>query len=60
MKKIVWYVSGGGIAQAGPYTSQVEAYNSMRLTKDAREKQTKAGVFPFPLDIVVWPEEVNE
>lgn len=52
--KIVWYAAGGGIAKTGPYSSQIEAYSSLRLIKELVGKQRG---FPFPKDIVVWPEE---
>ena len=55
--KEYWYAAGGGIALSGPYASQREAYEAMRLTVRAREEQhCSAGVdMPYPRDIVVWP-----
>lgn len=72
-KKIVWFAKGGGIAKCGPFDSQIEATNAMRLVK--RESKTRIGhdfrkgraeVFlvaepaqraEFPTDVFVWPEE---
>jgi hypothetical protein len=54
-KKIVWFAKGGGIAKCGPFASQLEAFDVMRLTKYARGFSS----FPFPPDIVVWPEEAS-
>lgn len=47
-----WFARGGGIARTGPYATQVEAYDSMRLASPPT-------AFPFPLDVVVWPEMVE-
>ena len=46
--KIVWFARGGGIVKMGPFKSQVEATNALRLAKD-RDR--------FPEDAFVWPEE---
>lgn len=56
--KVKWYASGGGIARWGPFDTQMEAYQKMRLTQDARERQrlAKGPDMPYPKDIVVWPE----
>lgn len=53
-----WYASGASIAQAGPFPTQRAAYDAMRLTDDARERQrrTHGTCSPFPHDLVVWPE----
>lgn len=45
--KIEWYARGGGIAKCGPFKSQVEAVDAMRLAD-------RYGTFPN--DIFVWPE----
>ena len=74
-KKIIkWFAKGGGIARCGPYDTQVQAINAMRLVK--RPAQTRiASDFTkghakvwlvrdeqrkeFPDDVFVWPEEVR-
>lgn len=71
-KKIVWFARGGGIKQCGPFETQVDATNAMRLIEETdsdyaryfaccrdpldARPQLKGG---FPADIFVWPEEVN-
>jgi hypothetical protein len=50
-KKIVWFARGGDIARCGPYESQIEAVNVMRLVKKPGQNQE------FPPDVFVWPEE---
>lgn len=73
-RKIVWFAKGGGIAKCGPFDTQIEATNAMRLVK--REARTRiVGNFlkglaevklvheleqrgEFPDDVFVWPEEV--
>lgn len=73
-KKIVWFAKGGGIAKCGPFKSQIEATNAMRLVKnEARTRIAydfrKGGASvalvheleqhaEFPPDVFVWPEEV--
>lgn len=65
-KKIVWYARGGGIAKMGPYKSQIQATNALRLAKPTKLNTarilmgyTKAESNDlFPLDAFVWPEEV--
>lgn len=59
--KTVWFSSGGGFAQRGPYATQQEAYENMRLTAAEREKQRqKHGTLsPYPFDILVWPEYIT-
>ena len=51
-KRVVWFVSAGGVAKSGPYASQVEAYNAVRL----RVPQDGC---PVPQDTVTWCEEVE-
>jgi hypothetical protein len=62
MKKIKWFASGGHIALAGPYDSQMAAYKAFILDKDVQEKQRKehGACCPYPYNIIVWPEEVKE
>jgi len=50
-KKIVWWARGGGIAKCGPFDSQIEAVDAMRLKKKPGQTQE------FPPDVFVWPEE---
>ena len=50
-KKIVWFARGGDIARCGPYESQIEAVDAMRLKKKPGQNQE------FPSDVFVWPEE---
>lgn len=67
-KKIVWFARGGGIAKAGPFDTQIDAVNSMRLTEETQE-QYKKSLWShtrdrlrggFPDDVFVWPEEIDE
>lgn len=51
--KIVWFARGGGIAKMGPFKSQVEATNALRLRADPSSRETRL----FPDDAFVWPEE---
>lgn len=53
--KIVWYARGGAIAKCGPFTSQVEATNAMRLGKSESFNAAQL----FPPNTFVWPEEVE-
>jgi hypothetical protein len=73
-RKVEWFAKGGGIARCGPFKTQVEAVNAMRLVK--REATTRIGgdfrkgraelalvytpaqTAEFPADIFVWPEEL--
>jgi len=45
-KRVEWFACGGGILQCGPFSSQIEAVQHMRLIDDC-----------FPRDVFVWPEE---
>lgn len=45
--EIVWFARGGHVKKMGPYRSQTEATNALRLAGD-RES--------FPADAFVWPE----
>ena len=56
-QRIVWYAKGGGISMCGPFKTQIEAVNSMRLAEDIKERS--GSVFPFPPDVFVWPEVVR-
>lgn len=68
---IKWFACGGGIAEAGPFDSQVEAWEAMRLappTLPYRERMAsiakgKAPRLPaarkHPPDTQVWPERVK-
>lgn len=74
-KRVLWFARGGGIARCGPFDTQIDAVNAMRLVK--REARTRiAGDFrkgradvalvhepeqcaEFPSDVFVWPEEVE-
>lgn len=75
-KKIVWFAKGGGIAKCGPFDTQIEATNAMRLVKreartrivyDFRKGGARVGLVQeplqrceFPDDVFVWPEEAQE
>ena len=50
-ERLVWFARGGGIKQCGPFDSQLEAVNAMRLAKDPDS---------FPEDIFVWPAVEKE
>ncbi len=60
-KKIVWFAKAGEIARCGPFESQLKAFNAMRLAHDSSARSAGSfhmlNGFPFPSDIVVWPEE---
>ena len=59
MRKIVWFAKGGGIAKCGPFETQIEATNAMRLAK----RPNNQGLWSrelFPNDIFVWPEYLEE
>lgn len=71
-KQIVWFARGGGIAKCGPFASQIDAVNAMRLVKtepktriaadlrrgraDLRLEHRPAQRHEFPADVFVWPE----
>ncbi len=55
-RKIVWFASGGNIAKCGPFRSQIEATNAMRLAPGAKRTETEL----FPEDVFVWPEYEDE
>jgi hypothetical protein len=72
--KIVWFARGGGIAKCGPFKSQIEATNAMRLVKreasthiahNCRKGEVVVGLIhepeqraEFPDNTFVWPEEL--
>jgi len=74
-KKIVYFARGGGIAKCGPFKSQIEAVDAMRLVKkeaktriahDLRKGRMAVGLVhepaqreEFPPNMFVWPEEVK-
>ena len=74
-KKIQWFARGLDIAKCGPFKSQIEATNAMRLVKkpartriagDCRKGGVKLWVVEepaqndeFPQNMFVWPEEVS-
>lgn len=49
--RVDWFSQGGGV-KSGPYKSQVEAWNALRLTEEEAGKHKRE----FPPDAVVWPE----
>ena len=51
-RKIVWFARGGDIAKCGPFKSQLEATNAMRLATIAGRARTEL----FPDNVFVWPE----
>ena len=51
-KRIVWFARAGDIARCGPFDSQVEAVNALRLHK------TKGSLHEFLPNMFVWPEEL--
>jgi hypothetical protein len=71
--RIKWFARGGGIAKCGPFKSQIEATEAMRLVKyeaqtriayDFRKGGAKvwlehipAQLAEFSPDVFVWPEE---
>lgn len=56
MREIQWFASGGGIAKCGPYKTQVEAYEAMRLAPNAKREYDSQ---IFVSGVVVWPEYVK-
>lgn len=50
--KIVWFARGGDIAKCGPFSTQIEATNAMRLVKNSKNNDI------FPDNVFVWPEEI--
>ena len=52
-KKIVWYASGGGVKETGPFDSQVKAWEAM--TYSFRPHPSRI----HPADTNVWPVEVD-
>jgi hypothetical protein len=64
--KLQWFARGGGIAKCGPFASQVEATDAMRMVTEsdrdyARFASQHGPVRPqftggFPSDVFVWPE----
>lgn len=64
-KKIVWFARGGDIARCGPYDSQVEATNAMRLIDEGPDPVRVGDSFRdplrggFPDNVFVWPEDVK-
>jgi MarR-like DNA-binding transcriptional regulator SgrR of sgrS sRNA len=54
-KKIIWFARGGQITRCGPFETQIEATNAMRLPKFHRHHLCDE----FPDNVFVWPEETN-
>ena len=49
--RVNWFAHGGGV-RSGPYKSQIEAWDALRLTEEEAEKVGR----DFPHDSIVWPE----
>jgi len=47
-----WYARGGGIAQMGPFKTQIEAVNALQLIRPNVDGRNRL----FPVDAFVWPE----
>lgn len=63
--KVQWFARGGDIARMGPFKTQVEASNALRLVPQVnvrmRGTEFETGrviTLLFPPDAFVWPEEV--
>jgi len=56
MKDIVWFARGGGIAKAGPFDSQIEAWEAMEYTHEMKERTG----YKHPHDTAVWPERCRQ
>ena len=54
--KTVWYARGGGISKCGPFKTQEQAIQKMRLAKD----RIVEPAFPYPQDLFVWPEKAQQ
>lgn len=57
-KDVQWFAAGGGIAKVGPFNSQVEAWEYLRLTEAAKARSDKLGL-THPADSRVWPERTK-
>ena len=55
MKKIVWFARGGDIMKCGPFKTQMEATQAMKLDI-SKCKNITEGVILFPENMFVWPE----
>ncbi len=53
---IVWYAKGGGVRR-GPFRTQLEATEAMRLAPNVMEHSGPS--FPYPRDMVVWCERAD-
>ena len=47
---IRWFARGGGVKRCGPFKTQIEATNALRMVE-------REGGQLFPPDMFVWPEE---
>lgn len=52
-RKIAWFAKGNGIAKMGPFLTQIEASNALRLEPVNGSNKI------FPDDAFVWCEEIN-
>ena len=48
--KIMWFARGGGVAKMGPFHTQIEATDHLRLN---------TAETLFPSDAFVWPERTE-
>lgn len=58
-KRVIrWFASGGDVARMGPFESQHEAYEALRLTvaAAARQREERGTASPYPHNSVVWQE----
>ena len=53
--RILWFAHGGGV-KAGPFKTQVEAWEAMVYT----DKMQKWTGYKHPLDTHVWPERATK
>ena len=49
-RKVYWFCSAGDVAYFGPFDTQVEAWDTLRLTKEERARQNRA----HPQGAYVW------
>ena len=52
-RTVQWWAKGGGIARCGPFATQEEAADHMRLIPVPGSNAI------FPPDVFVWPETVT-
>lgn len=57
VKRILWFAASGGIAKAGPFDSQVRAWQAIQLSVSAMKELGSPR--PFADNAIVWCEEAD-